>query len=143
VSNIKDRIDNTGHTGRIGEFFAMYALEKYGIECHHVDRSGVDLWCQSYNEDMFTLQIKAANTTLIRRGKRTYPRYSYNLRTTKIADFYMFIALDIQKVLVMPTRKLGRKEGLQIHPNKFTEETEKEGLDLLRNFRREDHPLGQ
>ena len=29
---------NASHIGRVGEFFAIYKLEKYGIECHHVDR---------------------------------------------------------------------------------------------------------
>jgi hypothetical protein len=144
VSKIKGRIDNAAHTGRIGEFFAMYVLERYGIECHHVDRSGVDLWCQSYYEDMFTLQVKAANlANLNRKGRNPEYRYLYNLASQKIADFYMFIALDEQRVIIKPTEELGRKLSMQIHPNKFTEEAEKEGLDLLRNFRRVDHPLGQ
>tara|TARA_R100001198_G_C5172369_1_gene172589 strand:+ start:160 stop:594 length:435 start_codon:yes stop_codon:yes gene_type:complete len=144
VSKIKGRIDNAAHTGRIGEFFAMYVLERYGIECHHVDRSGVDLWCQSYYEDMFTLQVKAANlANLNRKDRNPEHRYLYNLASQKIADFYMFIALDEQRVIIKPTEELGRKLSMQVHPNKFTEEAEKEGLDLLRNFRRVSHPLGQ
>lgn len=144
MSKVKDRIDNSSHVGRIGEFFAMYVLEKRGVECHHVDRSGVDLWCQSYNEDMFTLQVKAANlATLKQRYKNPERRYLYNLNTKKVADFYMFIALDVQRVLIKSTEELGSRGSLQLHPNKFTEEAEKEGLDLLRNFKREDHPLGQ
>ncbi|MAO23623.1 MAG: hypothetical protein CMJ25_22990 [Phycisphaerae bacterium] len=144
MSKIKGRIDNAAHTGRIGEFFAMYVLERYGIECHHVDRSGVDLWCQSYYEDMFTLQVKAANlANLNRKDRNPEHRYLYNLASQKIADFYMFIALDEQRVIIKPTEELGRKLSMQVHPNKFTEEAEKEGLDLLRNFRRVSHPLGQ
>lgn len=144
MSNIKGRIDNAAHTGRIGEFFAMYVLERYGIECHHVDRSGVDLWCQSYYEDMFTLQVKAANlATLKQRYKNPVHKYLYSLATQKVADFYMFIALDEQRVLIKSTEELGSKGSLQINPDKFTEEAEKEGLDLLHNFRRVDHPLGQ
>ena len=142
MSKIKGRIDNAAHTGRIGEFFAMYVLERHGIECHHVDRSGVDLWCQSYYEDMFTLQVKAANlANLNRKNRGPEYRYLYNLASQKIADFYMFIALDEQRVLIKPTEELGRKLSMQVHPNKFTEEAEKEGLDLLRNFRRVSHPL--
>lgn len=144
MSNIKGRIDNAAHTGRIGEFFAMYVLERHGIECHHVDRSGVDLWCQSYYEDMFTLQVKAANlATLKQRYRNPVHKYLYNLATQKVADFYMFIALDEQRVLIKSTEELGSKGSLQIKPDKFTEEAEKEGLDLLRNFKRVDHPLGQ
>ncbi len=144
MSKIKGRIDNAAHTGRIGEFFAMYVLERHGIECHHVDRSGVDLWCQSYHEEMFTLQVKAANlATLKQRYRNPVRKYLYNLATQKVADFYMFIALDEQRVLIKPTEELGSKGCLQLLPDKFTEEAEKEGLNLLRNFKRVDHPLGQ
>jgi DNA-binding protein Fis len=82
----------------------MYVLERAGIECHHVDRSGVDLWCQSNNNDMFTLQVKAANPSKIAEG-RSLTRYYYNLRTPKVADFYMFVALDIEKVIIMSVNK--------------------------------------
>ncbi len=145
MSKVKDRIGNPSHVGRIGEFFAMYVLERHGIECHHVDRSGVDLWCQSHYEDMFTLQVKAANLATMQRKDTPKPRqrYLYNLTNNKIADFYMFIALDVQRVIIKPTGELGRRDSLQIHPDTFTQELELEGLETLRKFRREDHPLGR
>ena len=131
---------NASHIGRVGEFFAIYKLEKYGIECHHVDRSGVDLWCQTGNEDMFTLQVKSANLSKVKKkvGSKPLLRYIFNLQSEKVADFYMFIALDIQKAIIMQTKELGQKTGLQLHPNKFTDEAEQAGLDSLHNFRRAD-----
>lgn len=145
MSKVKDRIGNSSHVGRIGEFFAMYVLERHGIECHHVDRSGVDLWCQSHYEDMFTLQVKAANLATMQRKDTPKPRqrYLYNLANNKIADFYMFIALDVQRVIIKPTGELRRRASLQIHPDTFTQELELEGLETLRKFRREGHPLGR
>ena len=106
------RIYSATHTGRVGEFFAMYVLERCGIECYHVDRSGVDLWCQTNNEDMFTLQVKSANLSKIKKKGRNnaISRYIFNLQSEKVADFYMFIALDIQKALIMQTKKLGQKK---------------------------------
>jgi hypothetical protein len=37
---------NNTDKGRQGEFLAAYILETYGVEVHHVDRSGSDLWCR-------------------------------------------------------------------------------------------------
>ncbi len=145
VSKVGGRINNSSHVGRIGEFFAMYVLERHGIECHHVDRSGVDLWCQSHYEDMFTLQVKAANLATLHRKDARNPRhrYLYNISSSKIADFYMFIALDVQRVIIKSTEELGRKVSLQLRPEVFTQELELEGLETLRKFRREGHPLGR
>ena len=120
----------------------MYVLERAGVECHHVDRSGVDLWCQSNNNDMFTLQVKAANPSRIAEG-RSLTRYYYNLRTPKVADFYMFVALDIEKVIIMSVNKLGSRTGMNLNPNKFTDKVEQEGFYTLQNFKREDLHLTQ
>ena len=125
-------------TGRIGEFFAMYMLEKHGIECHHVDRSGVDLWCQSHDGTMFTLQVKSAYELELGRKKGTRRRYSFNLRASKVADFYMFVALEKERIIVKTPDELGNKIGLQISPRTFTEEKMAEGLHRLKTFRMED-----
>jgi hypothetical protein len=55
----------------------------------------------------------------------------------------MFIALDIQRVMVKRTKDLKAAGSLQLSADAFTEEVEEEGLDLLRNFRREGRPLGR
>jgi hypothetical protein len=132
-----DRTSNSSHVGRIGEFFAMYILEKNGIECHHVDRSGIDLWCQSYNDAMFTVQVKAANVCIMSTNRGNKLRYVYNLRSKKIADFYVFVALDIEKLLVRSTEELGCKKSIQLHPNLFNAESQAGGMETLWNFTKE------
>jgi len=128
-----DEIDSATSKGRIGECLLTYLLEKCGVECHHVDRSGVDLWCQSRNKDVFTVQVKSANVSSSR------PKYSFNVATTKTADFYVFVALDLEQVIVKPVSEVTAKTTLRIAIGDFTEEESKRGLDLLSNFKKEDH----
>ena len=106
----------------------MYVLERAGIECHHVDRSGVDLWCQSRNGDVFTVQVKSAN-----RNPRL-SRYSYNLRTTKTADFYVFVALDTERLFVQSIDEVTTAGAKQFAASKFTKEKMEQGLERLSNF---------
>ena len=128
-----DEIGSATSKGRIGECLLTYLLEKCGVECHHVDRSGVDLWCQSRNKDVFTVQVKSANVSSSR------PKYSFNVATTKTADFYVFVALDLEQVIVKPVSEVTAKTTLRIAIADFTEEESKRGLDLLSNFKKEDH----
>jgi hypothetical protein len=132
---------DTSHVGRVGEFFTIYKLEKYGIECHHVDRSGIDLWCQSLDNSLFTLQVKSSNICHFNQdNKRTaFSGYAFNLRSEKIADFYLFVALDLERFLVKPVEELEGKTQLRLLPSDFKREEELEGVSTLRSFRREDH----
>tara|TARA_R110001583_G_scaffold25360_3_gene91750 strand:+ start:1071 stop:1466 length:396 start_codon:yes stop_codon:yes gene_type:complete len=128
-----DEIDSATSKGRIGECLLTYLLEKCGVECHHVDRSGVDLWCQSRNKEVFTVQVKSANVSSDR------PKYAFNVATTKTADFYVFVALDLEQVIVKPVSDVAHKTTLRIAIKEFNDVKTKEGLDLLSNFKREDH----
>ncbi len=132
---------DTSHIGRVGEFFAIYKLEKYGIECHHVDRSGIDLWCQSLDNSLFTVQVKASNICHFNQHNKrpAFSGYAYNLRSEHIADFYVFVALDIERMIVKPVEELKGKTQLQLTASDFTREEELEGVSLLRSFKREDH----
>tara|TARA_R110000796_G_scaffold1789_1_gene7289 strand:+ start:1713 stop:2054 length:342 start_codon:yes stop_codon:yes gene_type:complete len=112
-------------------------LEKMGVECYHVDRSGVDLWCQSRNGEVFTVQVKSANRN------PSKARYSYNLRSTKTADFYVFVSLDRELLLVYATDELTTAKAKQIAASKFTKERMDQGLERLSSFKREDHLQGQ
>jgi hypothetical protein len=51
--------------GRAGEFLAAYILETHGIEVHHVDRAGADLWCK-VRGSIVTVQVKASHRPLRR-----------------------------------------------------------------------------
>ena len=131
----------SSHVGRVGEFFAIYKLEKYNIECHHVDRSGIDLWCQSLDQSLFTVQVKSSNICHFNKDNKrpNFSGYAYNLRADHIADFYVFIALDLERMLVKPVSELKGKTQLRLNASDFKREGEIEGVSLLRSFNREDH----
>ena len=132
---------DSSHVGRVGEFFGVYKLEKYGIECHHVDRSGIDLWCQSLDNSLFTVQVKASNICHFNRHNKRpeFSGYAYNLRSDHVADFYVFVALDIERIIVKPVEELEGKTQLRLTASDFTREEELEGMSLLRSFKRDDH----
>jgi len=126
----------SSHVGRVGEFFAIYKLEKYGIECHHVDRSGVDLWCQSLDKSLFTVQVKSSNICHFNQHNKrpNFSGYAFNLRAAHVADFYVFIALDIERMIVRSSADLEGKTQLRLTASDFTREEELEGISLLRSF---------
>jgi len=116
-------------TGRIGEFFVMYLLEKHGIQCHHVTRFGVDLWCQSHFGDVFTVEVKSSNKN--KRG-----RYAYDIKDDRIADFYVFVALELETVIVKAAEELPPAVGHQLAPHQFTVQELETGVRRLGNFKR-------
>jgi len=125
--------------GRAGEFYIAYVLERNGIECHHVNLVGTDLWCQLPNDRMFTVQVKSASApfqrTDIRRGI-SYRRgiYSFNLTTTKKADFTIYLALDKELFLVETAEQVGKSSSRQVAPGRFTPEAQAKGIELLKGF---------
>lgn len=88
-------------TGRRGEFLAAYILESHGIECHHVNREGADLWCKVQGR-VFTVEVKSASA--VAKSDRGRPSRYYQFHTNnKSAEFHCFVALDRQLVVVRPT----------------------------------------
>jgi hypothetical protein len=51
----------------------------------------------------------------------------------------VFVALDIERMIVKPVEELEGKTQLQLTASDFTREEELEGVSLLRSFKREDH----
>lgn len=91
-------------TGRRGEFLAAYILETYGIEVHHVDRAGADLWCK-VNDKIFTVQVKCAAGP--EGGNRSSKMFNYRFLIRSIsADWFAFVALDRQLLIVRPAASL-------------------------------------
>ena len=71
--------------------------------------------------------------------RRGISGYSFNLRAEHTADFFMFIALDMERLLIMPAAELEGKNQLRLLPPDFTQEDELDGVSMLRSFKREDH----
>lgn len=120
----------TGETdrGRLGEFLASYILESYGIEVHHVDRAGADLWCRT-NNNLLTVQVKAASKPIKRTPHDS--RAGYRFQTKNIsADYFCFVALDLQLLLARPAREI-TASSLRIYPDEFTLENQRHSVEVM------------
>lgn len=122
---------DSNQAGRAGEFYIAYVLEKNGIECHHVDLQGTDLWCQLENGKMFTVQVKSATTPFRHKGRWIY---SFCLTTAKKADFTIYLALDQERFVVETAEQVGKRKSKQITPKGFTTVIQAEGIELLKGF---------
>ena len=108
----------TNKIGRVGEFFVAYVLERHGVECHHVDRFGMDLWCRLPDGCLVTVEVKTATGA---RGRGAHlPNYFFSTNSRN-ADWYALVALDIERVLFVPMHEVTAMT-LRIKPYDFTEE---------------------
>ena len=109
-------------TGRAGEFLAAYILENNGVECHRVDRRGDDLWCKLPNGKLVTVQVKATHgARLPKAGKSSAKRstyYRYHTATLCNADWYIFVALDLELIRMMPASEVTTK-SMNLSPHSF------------------------
>ena len=109
-------------TGRAGEFLAAYILESNGVECHRVDRRGDDLWCKLPNGRLVTVQVKTAAKALVpKKGNPEAKRssyYRYHTGTLCNADWYIFVALDLELIRLMPASEVTTK-GMNLSPHSF------------------------
>jgi hypothetical protein len=109
-------------TGRAGEFLAAYILESNGIECHRVDRRGDDLWCKLPNGKLVTVQVKAAANAKVpkvggpKANRSAY--YRYHTATICDADWYVFVALDLELIRLMPASEVNAS-SMNLSPHSF------------------------
>ena len=116
--------------GRAGEFLAAYILETHGIEVHHVDRAGADLWCKVQGS-IATVQVKACQRP--RPSRKTSSTLYYSFMTqTKSVDWYCFVALDRELLLMRPASALTAKT-LRISPSEFNEANQRRTIEEMMN----------
>jgi hypothetical protein len=120
-----DPVPSKTDLGRMGEFLASYILETHGVEVHHVDRAGADLWCRA-NGKLFTVQVKAASEPKRARTTTSVKYYGYMTNTT-VADVFTFVALDKQLLLMRPSACVTTK-AIRIHPREFTMENQQSSI---------------
>lgn len=115
-------------TGRMGEFFAAYVLEKHGVECHHVDREGSDLWCK-VRDSIVTVEVKTASCpkNMGNSTNRRSPRYNYHT-SGKDANWYCFVAVDLELLLMRPASAVVATHT-SITPGKFTFEAQEQSIE--------------
>lgn len=112
----------------MGEFFAAYVLEKHGVECHHVDREGSDLWCK-VRGSIVTIEVKTAGGARSAGGGRASraPKYNFST-TTRDADWFCFVAIDLELLLLRPTSEVTVKH-VSIDPSLFTVESQERSIE--------------
>jgi hypothetical protein len=112
----------------MGEFLASYILETYGIEVHHVDRAGADLWCKA-NNALVTVQVKSANRAARSNDHTQVGYYNYVTRNLN-ADWYCFVALDRQLLLMRKTSEI-TTTTVRIAPSEFNEANQRRTVEQL------------
>lgn len=113
------------NVGRRGEFLAAYILETYGVEVHHVDRAGSDLWCK-IRGSITTVQVKSCSKPT-RYGHNKTDMYTYH--TPKIdVDWYCFVALDRQLLLMKRSGSFTTAK-VRILPNEFNEANQRRTIE--------------
>jgi hypothetical protein len=115
--------------GRAGEFLAAYILETHGIEVHHVDRAGADLWCKVQGS-ITTVQVKAS-TIPIQSNDRSTLYYTYATRNP-VADWYCFVALDRELLLMRPVSTIVATTT-RIAPSEFNEANQRRTIEEMMN----------
>jgi len=89
-------------TGRAGEFLASYILETFAVEVHHVSRDGADLWCKINDSRFVTIDVKTASEPKDTSRRSGRYRFWTPQKTAKV-DYYGFVALDKQLLILTPT----------------------------------------
>lgn len=119
-------------TGRQGEFLAAAVLERYGVECHHVDRKGADLWCKHpYSGRLFTVEVKTASKPVQYGGDRRKPRYEYHTARVEPFGVLCLVALDLG--LIMPRVLAGDTvhRKIRVRPEDFTEDAQTKAIEEM------------
>jgi hypothetical protein len=113
--------------GRAGEFLAAYILETHGIEVHHVDRAGADLWCKVQGS-ILTVQVKAC-TAPAQNNERSSLYYTYSTRNP-VADWYCFVALDRELLLMRPVSTIVATTT-RLSPSEFNEANQRRTIEEM------------
>lgn len=114
--------------GRRGEFLAAYILETYGIEVHHVDRAGADLWCK-VRGSIVTVQIKACSRPApsSRQTKSAY----YKFHTPNAdSNWFGFAAMDRELLLMRPVSAV-TSHTTRISPSEFNEANQRRTIEEM------------
>ena len=115
--------------GRAGEFLAAYILETHGVEVHHVDRAGADLWCKVQGS-IVTVQVKAC-TAPAQSNARSTMYYTYKTQNAD-ADWHCFVALDRELLLMRPAVMVVATTT-RIAPSEFNEANQRRTIEEMLN----------
>lgn len=114
--------------GRAGEFLAAYILETHGVEVHHVDRAGADLWCK-VRGSIVTVQVKSSSAPSASNRHTTVQYYAFRTQATN-ADWYCFVALD-RELLLMRRVGLMPASSTRFAPSEFNEVNQRRTIEEM------------
>jgi hypothetical protein len=114
--------------GRAGEFLAAYILETHGIEVHHVDRAGADLWCKVQGS-ILTVQVKSSTIPVQSNARSACITPT---RRSPVADWHCFVALDRELLLMRPAVMVVAKTT-RIAPSEFNEANQRRTIEEMMN----------
>jgi hypothetical protein len=109
---------------------ASYILESHGVECHHVNRDGSDLWAK-VRDTIVTIEVKSASKPTLQNKVAVKATYNFNVRR-KDADWHCFVALDRQLLIVRPKAELIVKT-VRFKPFEFNEQNQRRTIEELLN----------
>lgn len=126
----RNALTNRHEIGRQGEFLAAYILESNGIECHHVDRDGADLWCK-VRGTIVTIEVKSASRPTMQSKDVITPTYNFNIRKQK-ATWFCFVALDRQ-LLILKSGAETKTSTVRFKTFEFNEQNQRRTIEELLN----------
>lgn len=121
---------STQDIGRQGEFFAAYVLESQGVECHHVDRKGADLWCQLPSGVLLPVQVKASLGPRPAEKWRSTTRYAFSHVDPQACEWFCFVALDL-KLLIVRRLTGALRPTVNITVKEFTPDAQASSLEAF------------
>lgn len=119
---------DTTDIGRQGEFLAAYILETHGVEVHHVDRAGADLWCRTAN-GIVTVQVKTC-TQPKPTNDRSQLYYTFSTQPSD-ANLHAYVALDREIMLLKPNEPNTAKTTTRFAAQEFNPTNQKRTIEAM------------
>lgn len=113
-------------TGRAAEYLVCYKLEIAGIEAHHLN-STTDILAVLKSGRVIRLEVKASNNP---KQKSTGIIYNFHVLSTDNADWFAFVALDMEAVIFMPSDMVTAKT-VTLYRQDFTQDIQTSTLQQM------------
>ena len=124
------------HLGRLGEHYALYKLESFGIEAFRVDREDVDIWAKLPNKKLISVQVKSSRR-FVEKNRRTHYRFYFKKQGSKYvpADLAVLVGVDNENLNAICLRdKFGSTGYCRLNERFFCSEFEKKSFNrMLKN----------
>jgi hypothetical protein len=107
---------------------AAYILETHGVEVHHVDRAGADLWCK-LGHGIVTVQVKSCSAPK-QVGDKGQSYYTYYTPPSD-PDYYAFVALDRELLVIKPNDQDAIKSTTRIMAQEFNATNQRRSIRAM------------